>query len=41
MSTAISGVKTKVCFPGNVSNISKVQDVQNMDSFSKVFDKTQ
>ena len=41
MSTAISGVKTKVCFPGSVSNISKVQDVQNMDSFSKVFDKTQ
>lgn len=41
MSTAISGVKTKVCFPGNVSNVSKAQEAQSMDSFSKVFDKTQ
>lgn len=41
MSTAISGVKTKVCFPENTNSVSKTQEAQNMDSFSMVFDKTQ
>lgn len=41
MSTAISGVKTKVCFPGNAGNVTRQQETQNLDSFSKVFDKTQ
>lgn len=41
MSTPISQVKSKTMFFGNVSNNGKAQEVQNKDSFSEIFDKTQ
>ena len=41
MSGLISNAKAKVYFPVEASNGSKVQEVQNADSFSKVFNKTQ
>ena len=41
MNTVISNAKTKLYFPSDASNISKSQEVQGTDSFSKVFDKTQ
>lgn len=41
MSTPISDVKSKSMFFGNVNNSGKTQPVQNQESFSEVFDKTQ
>lgn len=41
MNTAISGMKTKIYFPGNAGNVAKTQEMQNKDSFSVIFDKTQ
>ena len=41
MSTPISEVKSKTVFFGNVNTNGKAQEVQNKDSFSEIFDKTQ
>lgn len=41
MSTPISEVKSKAVFFGNVNTNGKAQEVQNKDSFSEIFDKTQ
>lgn len=41
MSTPISEVKSKTVFFGNVNTNGKAQEVQNKDSFSGIFDKTQ
>lgn len=41
MSTPISEVKSKAVFFGNVNSNGKAQEVQNKDSFSEIFDKTQ
>lgn len=41
MSTVISNAKAKIYFPTETGSVSKVQEVQNADSFSKVFNKTQ
>ena len=41
MNTVIANAKAKMCFLGEISSVSKSQEVQGEDSFSKVFDKTQ
>ena len=41
MNTGISGVKAKMYFPMGVNNVSRGQEMQTADSFTKVFDKTQ
>lgn len=41
MNTVISNAKTKLYFPSETGNVSKGQEMQGADSFSKVFDKTQ
>ena len=41
MNTGISGVKANMYFPMGVNNVSRGQEMQTADSFTKVFDKTQ
>ena len=41
MNTGISGVKTKMYFPMGVNSVSRGQEMQTTDSFTKIFDKTQ